>query len=201
MDAMDFGKLTNISRAEVKRLESFVQRANELLQRRIFKEGLPKTKLSWGIPVKSGAVKSEFPDEEDFRSALLDLRMFYMNKEDTHFYSICNILYKTLADDALREYVKSTREIYQQNLENCLPLGIKVNGSEQLSGKKVLDMYFYGRYFHDKKDKRDRLGYLEDRVFPEYLKYNLISVVKQMVLCIRNLKIIIEKALEPSSDE
>lgn len=199
MNAMDFGKLTNISEDEVKRLESFVQRADELLQRRIFKKGLPKTKLSWGFQAQPETIKSEFPDEEDFRSALLDLRLFYMTREDIQFYRVSGTLCKTLADDTLREHVKSIREIYKQNLEGC-PLGIRINGKKQLTGEKVLDMYFNGRYFHPDEDKSNKLSYFEDRVFPEYLKYNLISVVKQMVLCIRELKIIIEEALKPSSN-
>jgi len=198
---------SNAERLE--RLRLFIAEARKLSERRMFKEDLPRVVSVHQEFHKTGEViTTEFPDEEDFRSTLMSLRLFYQNNEPIHFYSVCNMLYQMSIDDRLKGRVAFIRQEYKRALD-CCPIRLIVPESRggppvEVSGKDLIDMYFYTRYFHtaDKhEEKRLRLEQLEHNVQPEMLKFNLIMAVKTIARCVFALQDVAERAIECENDE
>ena len=190
---MDIGKLRNIDKSEVEELKRFIQEANELRQRRIFKGEIISIKFTLKIP-EFAATNVKFPDEEDLRSALMHLRLFYMKNEPLYFYHISNILYPSLIDDELKDCMKSIKERYKGNLECNIGLGPR-DGPKRITRRYLIDLFFYGRYFHVHEDNRRELVSLESRYSPEMLKRSLLIAISNIVGIVTDLKTIAEEAL------
>lgn len=125
-----------------------------------------------------------------------------------HFYSVCNMLYQMSIDERLKDRIAFIRQEYKRALDHC-PIRLIVPKSRggppvEVSGKDLIDMYFYTGYFHiagKQEEKRRRLEQLEHNVRPEMLKFNLIMAVKTIARCVFALRDIAERAVECENDE
>jgi hypothetical protein len=190
---MNIGKLNNISQSEIDSLQLFVVRANELLERRMFAEGIPELKIDTTVKLgKEITVETNFPDEEDFRSALLAIRLFYSNDEPTQFNKICNILYKKLVDNDLKDRVNQVRECYKGNLNQVV---INGTGNDKVTNDKLICLYLNSRYFHSDSKKSQELECLENSVPHGHIEFELRDALLNAAECIFIMKHIIEESL------
>jgi hypothetical protein len=190
---MNIGKLNNISPSEIDSLQLFVVKANELLGRRMFTEGMPELEINTTVELgKEITVETKFPDEEDFRSALLAIRFFYMNDEPTCFFKVCNILRKTLIDNDLKNQVDQVRSCYKCNFDQ---VAINGTGNNKVTNEKLIDLYLNGRYFHSDSKKSQELECLENSVPHGHIEFELRDALLNAAECIFIMKHIIEESL------
>jgi len=199
--------MPNSNAERLERLRLFIAEAKKLSERRMFKDEPPRVSVRQEFR-KTGEVviTTDFPDEEDFRSALMSLRLFYQNNEPTHLYSVCNMLCQMSIDDRLKGNVALVREGYTRALDHCsivLKIPKRRGGKPvELTGKDLIDTYFYARYFHIKdEEKRRKLKHLEHNMTAEMLKFNLIMAMKTIARCVFALRDITERAIECENDE
>ena len=103
------------------------------------------------------------PDEELFRSFIMDVRKLYMEKEPTSFKKMFPVFMQYVSLDEKIELQKCQSD-YEENLTISFPAGIPVKESKTI--KNILDDWFYGHYFHEydekKKNTISQLGGAED---------------------------------------
>ena len=97
------------------------------------------------------------PDEELFRSFILDVRKLYMESEATSFKKMFPIFMKYVSADEKIELQKCQSD-YEENLTISFPAGIPVKESKTI--KDILDDWFYGHYLHEDEKKKDTLSNL-----------------------------------------
>jgi len=208
---MPSAKAKNIDDSNMDRLRLFVRKTEELSKRRMFSQGLPRVHARIKFNPKTGiTAETEFPDEEDFRSALMDLRVFYMQNEPIHFYRVCDILNQILCDaklverlkpvkDKLTGRLKRVRDQYGDSLGKY-PMGVdfKRKGKDEgLTGKQLIDLYFYGKYFHVKNEKKRReLEEWESSTAQAIHKGVLITAMNNIALSIFQLQDIVSEVLK-----
>ncbi|GEM_PF-3661947 len=173
----------------------FLKRANELRERRVIKDKFPGFSLSFKHENEELKFEENFPDEEDFRSLLLDLRTFVLNDEPNSFYHICNILYKKSNDEQFKEGVSLVRSKFRQALDQSSMI-FKCNGVE-LNPEDILNYWLNGHYFHSDPEKEKQFKQMEN-VMP-FLKYLLLFTVFHLIKCIIALSDILSIKLDDLS--
>ena len=102
----------------------------------------------WKISARQGeviTVTNELGDREDARSVIVAVRQLILEKEPTHFYSIANIVERTVRDDQLRDANRTNRESWKRVMRGSM--GLVVNG-ESFQGLGFFNLYAYGGVFH-----------------------------------------------------
>jgi len=120
------------------------------------------TNLSYSLHYTQGkGVKTRFtnrPDDKTIKAVLLDLRPFLLDTEGTNFYKICNLLFKNISDQSLKDRVARTREAWGVLLERKRKGavgGIRLKiGSKDVLSEENLNNWLYGQYFHLDNAKR-----------------------------------------------
>lgn len=139
-------------------LKDYVGQVEKLRNRRMIKEG---GGVKWSltvdrIPDLSVSMRWDFPDEEDFRSFLMDFRRFIAPNEPIHFNKVCNTLYKMLrTNNDVREDLIVARRQWRDTLGKN---GGGIRFEEQMfSPEEVIDLWLNGYYFHRDLEKYEQL--------------------------------------------
>jgi hypothetical protein len=152
-------RFSKISDADRKQIIDFVDLV-ERIRARPFMVEFQKNNLFDIIYSRPNASK---PDEELFRSFIMDVRKLYMEKEPTSFKKMFPVFMRYINPDEKIELQKCQSE-YEENLIISFPAGIPLKESKTI--KNILDDWFYGYYFHEydkkKKDTISNLGGAED---------------------------------------
>ncbi|MBO8128972.1 MAG: hypothetical protein H0Z39_07210 [Peptococcaceae bacterium] len=175
----------NLASCEKRSLTTFCDRAKALMSRRMLKNGLPKIELKETISLNPPTFECEatLPDEEEFRSFLIDLRTFISEKEPNYFYKVYNILHRKLNDKALKDKLVLVRKEFSQALKQG-PISI-INGTKKYTPKYIINLYLNGRYFHDDEEKRIELEELEHSLGGEAeLKFIFHECARKLIKCI-----------------
>ncbi len=97
------------------------------------------------------------PNEELFRSFILDVRKLYMESAPTSFKKMFPIFMQYVDSDEKIELQKCQSD-YEENLTISFPAGIPVKESKTI--KNILDDWFSGHYFHEDEKKKDTISNL-----------------------------------------
>lgn len=144
------------TRTRDEQLQLFIEQVEKLRQRRIFADGLPKLTLHLAV-IGESSVRMEIPDQEDFRSFMLDFRRFTLDQEDVHFLRICNILGRDLTDTELQAANSSNRAAWKEAFEGD---GEFIYGASLYRVKDFFNLVVNGRMFHLDRAKADEFDAL-----------------------------------------
>lgn len=142
-----------LSSPERQQLELFHQRAQELS-----KYGIKGFPCAATISLFQGecTVKAELPDEAILRSASIAARLFYMNDEPTHFFTICGLLWRAAQDQQFKDAVAACRKSFSDFKREGISGASALSNGRQVETKGgLLDAFFNGGYFHSDKELRE----------------------------------------------
>lgn len=186
--------LMSFTDEELNKLKVFLSRAQSLRNRRLVKDGLPKVSIETHVGRRIGHV-TNFPDEEDFRSLLIEIRTFILKKEPNNFDRVCEILNGKLKTHEQEEQFEHIRKTYEEALKETYIFHL---ADRQVTDEEILDLWLNAKYFHT-VEKMEKLynEIMGEPLFAEpHLKYVLISTVFFLTRCILALSEIIEQVLE-----
>jgi hypothetical protein len=152
--------------AERERLQLFIARVEELLERRLVTSGNLSANLNikWAVDQPLSFRSSE-PDDEDLRSFLTVFRQFVMKSEPVFVNYIVNVLMRELAGGIWRQHLDEARNHWTRSFKD----GSRklIINERHLSPETVLDWWINGQYFHSDERKRKELASLDpmSRVF------------------------------------
>ena len=184
-----------ISESEFNTLKIYFQKAEELSNSRILQNGTPNISLTFRADVDKGFKESgKFPDEEDFRSMLMSLRVFYMNKEKISFFKVVNIIYKRLDDEEKKTILKSIRKIFSNALKGTArPGAFKIiYNKHQYTPQEIFDLFLNSVYFHTSEDKITEFNNLKISMGVNPIRFVMQDTVYILAECILHLKEFIE---------
>lgn len=140
---------------ELDRLGFFTQRARELGETRLLRNGYASTfSINWRTGAGTTFSLSEV-DEDDLRSCLLALRQFISEGEPIFLFSIYNICHRRLRSDYLNRQLVLARDAWKACQRN---IGMKVVFDDgEWTPEHVADLCINGHYFHSDDAKRSRL--------------------------------------------
>lgn len=93
--------MTTQRRSDVERLRLFCDRVNRTLARAV-QDGTIRAKWELRSSAENGmSLATDFGDDEDVRSLLLDVRRFFSDGEDVFFNAIANVVERVVQDDEL----------------------------------------------------------------------------------------------------
>lgn len=185
-----------LSEAEWKVLREFCDKAHRLMATKLATAGLGgiRARMSWEQG-KGMWWETTLPPEEQVAEFVMAFRLFYLQKEPTHFPSVLSILGRHASESEVRQLFKK----YRQQWENCLfgnALQIAMN-EKQLTSSLVIDLWLNAHYFHSDEDKKAELDQIFEGLSGDFAKYMLLDSVfeaSKMILKIhRAVCAIIEK--------
>jgi hypothetical protein len=131
------------------RLGLFVQRVEELSQRRLVRQGMnSEHTIKWDAISQQLTYQAIEPDEEDLRSFLLIFRQFISDREPVFINEVFNDCIRFLNSSQLQEYLKKARKKWKNSFRHMGAFHIVVN-ERNLTGEYVLDLWINGYYFHN----------------------------------------------------
>jgi hypothetical protein len=159
-------------------LELFVERARQLWDSRVRREGLKvSVRMKWAAEDELLRTTMEEPDAEDFRSYLLTFRQFISEGEPLYLHKIYNLCHQHITDDKCREYLAEARKEWQQ-ICNTSDTGLTLTlNSVVLLPADVADLWINGHYFHNDPEKMRTLKGLES-----YLYYSSRTIFLDYVI-------------------
>jgi len=137
------------------------------------------------------------PDEEQITFFLSKYRFFYLKKEPTHFYKICNILEKNVRDKKQKESIRSIRKIYKRILEGGTGFVFSDKLKSKQSPEENIDLWFNAFYFHSDKDKKEQLEKLR-KEYGYAQKFVLIRDIWSLVRLLEQLDEIVKEVIYQS---
>lgn len=147
------------------RLSTFVERANELTQRRLMTSN---EKWSFKISSDNNSDSVDFhvggPDEEDFRSFLLVFRLFILKKDPIFINRIFNDCIRSLPECELRKLFTHAQEEWKKALKGGYMAVII--GNKQITPEYALDLWINGYYFHNDPEKTQLFKSLYAQALP-----------------------------------
>jgi len=142
-------------------------------------------------------LNGEKPDEEQITFFLNKYRFFYLKKEPTHFYKICNILEKNVSDKEQKESIRSIREMYRKILEGGTGFVFPDKLKSEQSPEENIDLWFNAFYFHSDKDKKEQLEKLRKK-YGYTQKFVLIRDIWSLVRLLELLDEIVKEVINQS---
>lgn len=159
-------------------LELFVERAGQLWDTRVRREGLKvSVRMKWTAEDELLRTTMDEPDAEDFRSYLLTFRQFISEGEPLYLHKIYNLCHRHITDDKCREYLAEARKEWQQICKTSDTGMTLTLNSVVLSPADVADLWINGHYFHNDPEKIRTLKGLES-----YLYYSSRTIFLDYVI-------------------
>ncbi len=142
-------------------------------------------------------LNGEKPNEEQIIFLLNKYRFFYLQKEPTNFYKICDILCKNAKNEKHIESIQNIRETYKKILKG----GIGFVFSDKLKAEQPpednIDLWFNAFYFHSDREKKKRLEQLQNK-YGYIQKFVFIREIWSLVLLIQQLNKIVNEVINKS---
>jgi hypothetical protein len=174
-------------KTDVQKIRAFIRVAKALERSKFY--STTKTVGVRAVPRKDNkrAFKCFGFEEDQFRSALLDFRKIYADREETNFFRICNVIELSSLPEALKETSRNLRKEFYDELNEH---ETNYDGKNKDTPKVVLDKWMNGKYFHQDHAKRtniERMNFI--RIFH---KLQFVATVWQLGL----IAIKLSKALD-----
>ena len=170
----------------------FIEQTEKMKKRRIFADGIPRIAYKTKIGGANYSFELSAPDEEDYRSFLMDLRPFLLKEESVHYESVHNLLYQRLSDEELKDCCRHNRNDW-----DYVKRGVEVFNINGVT-YSAIDFFFavaYGEMFHLDEDKREWLSAMPQSV-QDWARFNVYSVGFNAARVISPQANVIRKALE-----
>lgn len=141
---------------ELKKVKKFIRIAEKVRNSNFLKSTKALNfKMSIGID-KPICFESSGFDEDLLKSALMDFRKIYMEKDDTSFFQIYNLLYTNTDNLDIKKNLEKCRKIYSEILNKPTPIGIFIN-KELQNVKEIINDWLYGYYFHEDSEREEKM--------------------------------------------
>ena len=174
---------------EVELLESYLQYADELLQIKTAREGVP---CSFEIKIRDGqvaAITSEVPTDEEIASLLHRLRPFILAEEPTSYLKVSALLGRRFEYGHFREILKEQRQLFDgrnnQELFQVTSKGAVINS------ERTLQDWLNGYEYHRDPGRRQRIESLHNLVSIEQSKAIFVGLLSDKVQAIFQLAAVI----------
>jgi hypothetical protein len=142
------------------RLELFLRRVNELLDKEAVRSGSLSISLSLSFrPGQGLTASSKEPSEESLSSFLNTFRQFVSDGEPIFVNLIANVLLRELDSDELRGHLLAARKRWLESAR-AGPLRLVID-EDHITPADALDLWINGEYFHNDKRQRERLQRLD----------------------------------------
>jgi hypothetical protein len=147
-------------KANAQKIRSFIRVVKALERSRFY--STTETVGVRAVPRKDNRrqFKSFGFDEDQFRSALLDFRKIYLEREETNFYYVCNAIENGDFPHTIKAEARSMRKEFSDVLNKH---ETNYDGKNRDTPKEVLDKWLNGKYFHHDHSKRtsiDRMSFI-----------------------------------------
>ncbi len=161
-------------------------------KRRTFSDGVPAIKYAMTLGGPSYTFDMATPDEEDYRSFLLDLRPFLLQQEPVYFERVSADLHRRLTDERMRDDCARNRADWKRTLSG--PEVFDVNG-RVYKAIDLFEMVAYSDLFHLDDSRRRELALLP-RTLQDVARYNVYSFGLNAARVISPQANLISQALE-----
>lgn len=152
-----------MSLSNKERFEIFAQRASELRELRLIRQGIdPSFTIKWETVSQRMTYHTTPPDEESLRSFLLTFRQFVSKGEPIFVSRIFNDAIRFMSSGELREELVKAKDAWQQSFNKTGEVAVVID-QQNITGEYILDLWINGYYFHNDPDKRQELH----RLFPD----------------------------------
>ena len=137
----------------VEHLNLFVQKVEQLQRLRIFEEGNWRSSFTMNWERTKGLTFGvQQPDEELFRSFLLEFRRFVAKGDPLYLGRVFNVAHRNIRSEQLRGRLVEARE-HWRNTTRQGNIALVWNG-KPLPPEEIADLWINGWYFHDDPRKR-----------------------------------------------
>jgi hypothetical protein len=169
------------SELPIETLRRFVYNVEQLQARRLIEEqdltGSMNLSAAKGGPLK---IRYHEPDEEDFRSYLLDFRKFMAAREPIFLNRVLEVARRHVTSDEIVAGLASARSAWKDALRKGTVR--YMHNDEHFSPETILDLWINGWYFHDDTDKRRRLEAFAKGPMSRWLFLNSIVGATEVIL-------------------
>ena len=133
-------------------LRDFVGHAQQMLSRPLLTNDGLQGGFSMSFDHTTGLqFSAPEPNEEHFRSFMLDFRPFTARKERIYLGRVINLLDRHLTDTELRESLRELQAQWKRAQRGVLGLSID---AKDYAADDVLNLFVNGYYFHHDREKR-----------------------------------------------
>ena len=148
---------------ELRTLESFLTLADRALESRCVKDGCPaKFRLHWelGQPER---IKADLPDWEDVQAFLHRIRPFILQRENTFFPKVCNLVARRFEDPVVYQVLAPMRDHFAGK---SLQSTIMVRSNDVvLNSPETVDAWLNAYEFQQDSEKQEWIESLH-RILP-----------------------------------
>lgn len=151
---------TVVKRTDTERLDLFVERVNEIFQRRGLVESTVRADFKLEL-IGGGQTEMsvDVGDVEDLRSLVLDFRHFMAPKEDVNVRDIIALIEGATTEPAWRAEFRDLGRAWEAAMAGA---GQVVVNAKSYTGKESFNLVVNGWLFHSDKAKRVELDQLPD---------------------------------------
>lgn len=159
-----------------RRLDLFIQRAEELRTSRAVQKGLKNhLEVKWE-KTKGLRIEADQPDAEDLRSFLVPFRKFLMSGEPIFLDGMFNLCDLCLTDKELKERVREEREEWKR-VRRRPWISLEIDG-ERLTPERIADLWINGLIFHDNEAKAQAFERMsKEALAVTFLKHQFLDFV------------------------
>ena len=155
-------------------LRAFCDKAHRLISTKLVSDGDASIRGNVRFEKDKGMLfQASLPPEEQVAEFLMAFRFFYLQKEDTCFPKILNIIGRHTEQKEAREAIKFFRKRWENSLFGNA-MQIKLN-EKQITTSFLLDIWFNAHYFHSDKDKAKELQVMQGLLSEDFAKYMLLD--------------------------
>lgn len=135
-------------------------------------------------------VHSDLGDEDDVRSLMLEFRKFVSDKDDAHFESICNIVYRSVEDSEVRAWVNTNRATWTQVFVGDIEFDLD---GVKFRGRSALDVWVNGVLFHNDPVKEAAYNKVEPHILRPMFHAEMNRMVIHGLLTVGAMRNVIEE--------
>lgn len=166
----------SLSQHEWEALQAFCDKAHRLISTKLVSDGDAAIRGNVRFEKTKGMLfRVSLPPEEQIAEFLMAFRFFYLQKEDTCFPKILNIVGRHTEQKEAREALKFFRKKWENSLFGNT-MEIQLNG-KPITTSFLLDLWFNAHYFHSDKVKSKELHLMKDLLSEGFTKYMLLDAL------------------------
>ena len=187
-------------RTAPERFELFVQRVDELLDKRIVRQDMrAEFTMRWDVASQRLTQQLTQPDEEAYEEALqsflLLFRQFISENEPIFINRIFTDTIRYLQSDTLKTEVEKARKAWNDSFRKMGSLQVVIDNKE-LTAEYLLDLWINGHYFHNDSEKEEELRrYLATGDMP-LVRMQLLTVLPGLTQIVGYMGKVIKSALQ-----
>lgn len=167
--------------SDLERVQLFLEVGDALLSRRVAREGLFRSSFNLHFEQGKGvSFSSQFPDEEDLRSFMLDLRKLTAPNSEVNFPRVMRSACVALTVEPDEKPLTTLPVAWRKALSSG-QIELKVDG-RVWTPSDLLDIWFNGELFHTDRDKAADWSRLSNLPFVKLLLVNTVSALTELTM-------------------